>query len=142
MISARICEPISPELRRRQQRRCLESPRAAGELLFGIAWLVYLGLQLSAASFRGARVDGLGLRCWRQRRWLESPDVHGKPVLRNVRRSYLSLLQENQGGWDVLSVVVVFSEAERRDHRPCELRLNLEAAVPRTVRVDQMVRLG
>ena len=34
-------------------------------------------------------------------------------MLWNVRRSYLSLLQENQGFWAILSVVVAFSEAER-----------------------------
>ena len=39
--------------------------------------------------------------------------MHWKPVLRSVRRSYLSLLQENQGGWAILSVAVAFSEAER-----------------------------
>ena len=44
---------------------------------------------------------------------MESPDVHWKPVLWNVRRSYLSLLLENQGGLAVLRVVVVFSATER-----------------------------
>ena len=91
----------------------MESPDTAREPLLRPFWLAHQGVQRSTASVRETRVDGLRLRRWGWRRRLESPDVHGKPVLRNVRRSYLSLLQENQGGWALLSGVVVFSETER-----------------------------
>ncbi len=112
-MAARICELISAKLRRWQGRRCVESPATARDLLIWVFWLAHQGVQRSPASFRRTRVDGLRLRRWRRRRRLESPDVHWKPVLWNVRRSYLSLLLENQGGLAVMSVVVVISETER-----------------------------